>query len=277
MNSSPQFFARQRLIPWWKQEILQQKTVVVLGAGGIGSHVAMECCRLGIKQVTLVDHDTVDATNLNRQILYSSGDIGKLKVEAAKESLKQHALITSIEVRNFDVFQKWQDIIALIRSADYVVNSLDLPEVKKLLVASACVGSQKPMVYAGTDVMHGAAGMILFQPAGGQPCYECLQANRFAIKPELWPMLAPTRVLTQETIDIPTYLLEQVKLPPAATNEAIAATVSSIAVMEMVKFFHGMPVPNRIILDLLNLTLESFQVPGDEECVICAKKIHAKT
>lgn len=271
MNNSPPFFARQSLIPWWKQEILHQKTILILGAGGIGSHIAMECCRLGIKQVTLVDYDIVDPTNLNRQILYSLRNIGQLKVQAAEVALKIHALATSIVVKDLDIFQKWQETLTLIQSADYVVNSLDLPEVKRLLVASACVGSGKPMAYAGTDVMHGAAGMILFQPAGGQPCYECLQATRFAVKPNLWPELAPARVLKQESIEIPSYLVEQVNLPPAATNEAIAAAVSSIAVMEMVKFFHGMPMSNRIILDLLNLTLESFQVPNDKDCIVCAK------
>ncbi len=276
MNANPPFFARHSVIPWWKQEILQDRTVLILGAGGIGSHIAMECCRLGVKMVVIVDYDTVDPSNLNRQILYSREDIGKPKAQAAQAALKFHTLATNVHVENFDIFLKWKDTCSRIFFADYIINSLDLPEVKRLLVASACVGLERPMVYAGTDVMHGAAGMILFQPAGGQPCYECLQATRFAVKPEMWPELAPTRVKKQQAIDIPSYLVEQTKWPPAATNEAIAATVSSIAVMEMIKFFHGMPVPNRIILDLLNLTLESFQVPGDEDCIICAKKVQKK-
>ena len=267
------FFARQCLIPWWRQEILQQKTIVILGAGGIGCHVAMECCRVGVKQITLVDYDVVDPSNLNRQILYSQSDIGRLKTAAAQETLKLHSIGTLVVTKNFDVFQRWQETCALLHSADFIVNSLDLPEVKRLFVASACVGLEKPMVYAGTDVIHGAAGMILFQPPGGKPCYECLQATRFTVQSTLWSQLAPARVLKYEKIDIPSFLIETVEFPPAATNEAIAATMSSIAVMEIIKYFHGMPVPNRIILDLLNLTLESFKVSRDVECVICANKL----
>jgi hypothetical protein len=267
------YFDRQKLIPWWDQDCLQHKTVCILGAGGIGSHIAMECCRLGIGKLVIIDYERVDPSNLNRQILYSLEDVGKPKIKALQESLEFHSLATFVQLENFDIFQKWQETCNLIRSVDYVVNSLDLPEVKRLLVASACVGIKKPMVYAGTDVMHGAAGMILFQPAGGQPCYECLQATRFAVKPELWPELAPAHILEQTTIDIPSYLVEAINHPPAATNEAIAAAISSIATMEIVKFFHEMPVHNRIILDMLNLTLESFHVPKDNECIICGNGI----
>ncbi|HMF32073.1 MAG TPA: ThiF family adenylyltransferase [Candidatus Lokiarchaeia archaeon] len=271
MNLHAAFFARQAQIPWWNQDAIQSKHVLILGVGGIGSHVAVACGRLGVGQVTLVDYDRVEASNLNRQVLYMPSDVGKEKAAAALNALQFHSLGTDVHAHNFDIFEQWQDTCSFILQADFVINSLDLPEVKRLLVASACVGLAKPMIYAGTDVVHGTAGMVLFQPPGGQPCYECLQATRFSVKSEEWVQLAPAHVLQEESVNYEDLVAEHVEFPNAATNIVIAGAVSNVAAMEMVKYFHGMPVANRIILDLFNFTLESFVLEGDAECIVCGQ------
>jgi adenylyltransferase/sulfurtransferase len=222
-----------------------------------------------VGEVTAVDYDLVENSNLNRQVLYGRKDLGKQKVAAALEALEIHSLGTVLHGHNFDIFEQWQDTCALVDQADFVINSLDLPEVKRLLVASACVGLSKPMIYAGTDVVHGASGMILLQAPGGQPCYECLQAARFSVNSDAWLRLAPAEILREDRISLAELFVEEVACPPAATNIAIAGAISFVATMEMVKYFHGMQVANRIILDLLNLTLEPFSITGDADCIIC--------
>lgn len=76
-------FNRQKGIEKWDQDLIEKQVCLVLGSGGIGSTVAFGLARLGVKKIILWDFDTVDITNLNRQILFNMDDVGKLKVDAA--------------------------------------------------------------------------------------------------------------------------------------------------------------------------------------------------
>lgn len=76
-------FSRQLAIDCWSQEKVQNQTALLLGIGGLGTWVAQSLCRLGIGKVILLDYDNVEISNLNRQILYSHADIGKVKAEQA--------------------------------------------------------------------------------------------------------------------------------------------------------------------------------------------------
>jgi hypothetical protein len=79
-NEPQSVFDRQTRIPDWDQSVIQSQVALVLGCGGLGCSVALSCCRLGFKKIILVDYDTVAIHNLNRQILFSVGDVGKPKV-----------------------------------------------------------------------------------------------------------------------------------------------------------------------------------------------------
>ena len=76
------------------QDILKKKKVLILGCGGIGSHVGWNLTALGVGELTLVDHDTVEISNLNRQLLYDEQDVGKNKVDVLKEKLIRIILIS---------------------------------------------------------------------------------------------------------------------------------------------------------------------------------------
>ena len=78
-------FDRQRCIQGWKQDIVEKQSCLVLGVGGIGCTVALALARLGVGRIILIDFDKVECSNLNRQILFSLNDVGKLKVNAAKQ------------------------------------------------------------------------------------------------------------------------------------------------------------------------------------------------
>ena len=77
-------FDRQRVMVGWNQQSVENAIAFVMGAGGLGNTVALALCRLGIKKMYILDMDYVEATNLNRQLLFSKNDVGKPKVEAAK-------------------------------------------------------------------------------------------------------------------------------------------------------------------------------------------------
>ena len=86
-------FDRQKCIDGWKQKIISSSTCLVLGVGGIGCSVAFTLARLGVGKIILVDRDKVETTNLNRQMLFTIKQVGKFKVDSAKETLiSQHIL-----------------------------------------------------------------------------------------------------------------------------------------------------------------------------------------
>ncbi|MGV9199538.1 MAG: ThiF family adenylyltransferase, partial [Promethearchaeia archaeon] len=130
------FFERQLQIPWLSQEKLNSLKVLILGMGGIGTNVAILCARLGIGTLFMVDNDTIEASNLNRQALYSKRNIGQKKVKVAKKSLDNlDNLNSKISDYDYDLFQDWQQTLDLMKKADIIMNGLDQPEIKRTLVA----------------------------------------------------------------------------------------------------------------------------------------------
>ena len=87
-------FDRQRCIPGWNQEFVENQRCMVFGAGAIGCSIALCLARLGVSKIYLVDRDVVEASNLNRQILFARSDIGRKKVEAAADTLRRYHVIS---------------------------------------------------------------------------------------------------------------------------------------------------------------------------------------
>jgi len=120
-------FDRQKGIEKWNQSIIENQTCLVLGSGGIGSTVAFALARLGVKKIILWDFDTVDVTNLNRQILFSSQDVGRLKVDAAADGLKFHCVgNTVVEKHNGDALLMWKKIVELANESTVIFNAIDV-------------------------------------------------------------------------------------------------------------------------------------------------------
>ena len=100
------FFDRQKRIVGWNQEEITNTVAVCFGVGGLGSVVSINLCRLGVGKIILIDYDTVEVHNLNRQIIYTKEDIGQSKAFAAKENLeKYHNLVSNIEAYSIDIIQ----------------------------------------------------------------------------------------------------------------------------------------------------------------------------
>ena len=126
-------FARLELMLKEKTEILQNKTILIIGLGGVGGYVVESLARLGINKLVLVDGDIVDITNINRQIIALHSTIGKSKVELFKErimDINPHCFVNVIN--KFITREEVNDLIT--NDIDYVVDACDTTEVKKEII-----------------------------------------------------------------------------------------------------------------------------------------------
>ncbi|HEM3439607.1 HesA/MoeB/ThiF family protein [Streptococcus suis] len=109
---------------------LQSKTVLIVGLGGYGTNTAMLFARMGIKRLVLIDADTIESTNINRQILYDEVDVGRKKVIVCKEKIKR--IDNSIDVECYDTFIKSEEqMIQLLDNVDIVMNSAGYYNINK--------------------------------------------------------------------------------------------------------------------------------------------------
>jgi molybdopterin/thiamine biosynthesis adenylyltransferase/rhodanese-related sulfurtransferase len=126
------------------QEKLQNASVLVVGCGGLGSPIAVYLAASGIGKIHLVDFDTIDISNLHRQVFYSLEDVGKPKAEVLCQFIKKRAAFTEVTFTNKPILK--ENVLELIDAVDIVVDGTDsLPT--KYLVNDACVIKKKPMIY----------------------------------------------------------------------------------------------------------------------------------
>ncbi len=229
-----------------------------MGVGGIGSIASIACVRLGLGKLTLVDLDIVEASNLNRQLLYSKENIGSEKINSAMKSLSSHSLSSRVEGQNFDIFEDWQRFIMLVKKADFVFNALDLPEVKKLAVANLCLKYRKPMIFSGTDPINGHAGMIVFQQPSGNPCYNCLTAANFTVYEEYLEMLNLENINRHKRLPI-----AEMSNSADVSSKTTVYSASIVSMMGIDLMIHWIfqwleSLPNRVIIDLYNFSFETW-------------------
>ena len=151
------------------QKKIKGTSVLCIGAGGLGSPIAMYLAAAGIGKLGLVDFDTVDYSNLQRQILHTDADVGRPKTESAKETI--HGINPNVEVVLHNVRITSENALNLIRPYDIVVDGTDnFPT--RYLTNDACVLLKKPNVYGSIFRFEGQASV--FAPHLGGPCYRCL-------------------------------------------------------------------------------------------------------
>lgn len=262
-----EFFQRQIQIPNFNQEKLDLN-VLIAGLGGTGTHIALACVRLGITNLSIIDNDKIEASNLNRQILYQKKDIGEFKAEVGKKNLNENNLISNIQSFNLDIFQNWQEFLKLLENSDFLFCCLDLPVIKRLAVACACLYYGKPMIYAGIDVIHASSGMILYQPSLGNPCYECLEACLPQLKLKDREIFNPRKIVELNRIEIEK--IQKSSNIIASSNYFIASIISNLAVNVMIQHVQSqIKLPNRIIFDGYNWELKKFFLKRSKYCEIC--------
>ena len=150
------------------QQKLTDAGILLIGAGGLGSPLGLYLAAAGVGRLGIVDFDTVDFTNLQRQIIHRTEDVGRLKVESAKERIA--GINPDVEVRTYNTKVSRENILELIKDYDVVIDGTDnFPT--RYLVNDACVFQKKPNIYGSIFRFDGQA--TLFFPFKG-PCYRCL-------------------------------------------------------------------------------------------------------
>ena len=151
------------------QRKIRAASVLCIGAGGLGSPVAMYLAAAGIGRLGLVDFDAVDVSNLQRQILHGTPDVGRPKTQSAAQAL--HRLNPHVQVVLHEARLASDNALEVIRPYDIVVDGTDnFPT--RYLTNDACVLLRKPNVYGSVFRFEGQAS--LFAPHLGGPCYRCL-------------------------------------------------------------------------------------------------------
>ena len=128
------------------QKKLLDSKVLIIGAGGLGAPAAMYLAAAGVGTIGIADADEVDLSNLQRQIIHATKDVGKAKVLSAKETME--AMNPDIKVNTYRTFVSADNIMDLIKDYDFIIDGTDnFPS--KFLINDACVMANKPFSHAG--------------------------------------------------------------------------------------------------------------------------------
>jgi molybdopterin/thiamine biosynthesis adenylyltransferase len=165
-------YSRNVMLPevgWEGQERWRAARVAVVGAGGIGSAALYYLAAAGVGQISIIDGDAVETSNLQRQILHDVQDLGRRKVESAWESIM--ALNPHCRLQLHDIRLDGANIRDILKDNDLVLDASD-NFATRLLVADYCWLDKKPLVSAAVGGFQGL--LLVMDPAPGNPCYRCL-------------------------------------------------------------------------------------------------------
>ena len=153
------------------QKKLLNGKVLIIGVGGLGAPAAMYLAAAGVGTIGIVDADEVDLSNLQRQIIHGTADVGKAKVKSAKETM--NAMNPDVTVNTYREFVTSENVMDLIKDYDFIIDGTDnFPA--KFLINDACVMAKKPFSHAGIIRFKGQ--LMTYVPGEG-PCYRCVFKN----------------------------------------------------------------------------------------------------
>jgi adenylyltransferase/sulfurtransferase len=223
------------------QQKLKNARVLCVGAGGLGSPLALYLAAAGVGTLGLVDFDVVDYTNLQRQIIHTTSDVGRSKLQSASDKLK--AINPDIDLRLFDTKLTSANALELFRDFDIIADGTDnFPT--RYLVNDACVLTGKPNVYASIFRFDGQASVFA---ADAGPCYRCLYPE--PPPPGLVPSCAEGGVLG-----------------------VLPGLLGVIQATEAIKLILGTgePLIGRLLLvDALTMRFREMRLRKNPECPVC--------
>ena len=239
-------YSRQIILPsvgGKGQEKLLAAKVLIIGAGGLGSPCALYLASAGIGKIGIVDSDKVELNNLQRQILHSTKDVGRAKVESAKDRLS--GINQDVEVVPYNIRLTSENILDIIKEYDIIVDGSDnFPT--RYLVNDACVLAKKPLSHGGIFRFDGQAITILPHKSA---CYRCL----FASPPP--PGLVPS---CQE----------------AGILGAVAGAIGIIQANEVLKYvleIGTLLAGKLLVFNALDSSFRQVKVPKDPKCPVCGQ------
>ncbi|MFX0005954.1 MAG: ThiF family adenylyltransferase [Promethearchaeota archaeon] len=174
-------YARQQLIDGWDQEVIDKGTIMIIGVGALGCEIAKDFALMGIGKLILVDLDTIETSNLSRQMLFKPGDEGRPKAEVAAERLKD--MNPYLEVDYY--FEKLQKLpISVYEESDVIIAALDNFNAR-LDLNKICLRLKKPMVEGGTVGFEGHVQIVI--PEGSELKYKSKEREiENLVQTKLW-------------------------------------------------------------------------------------------
>lgn len=151
------------------QARLLSARVLLVGAGGLGSPASLYLAAAGVGTIGIADFDTVELSNLNRQVVHNTADVGRLKTESARDAI--HRLNPEVKVITYEERLTARSVLEVLKDYDVVMDATD--NIKsKFLLNDACYFTGKPYVFGGAVRFVGQASV--FHPKEGGPCLRCL-------------------------------------------------------------------------------------------------------
>ncbi|MFX0073347.1 MAG: ThiF family adenylyltransferase [Candidatus Hermodarchaeota archaeon] len=155
-------FARQQLIEGWDQNVIDKGCIMIIGVGALGCEIAKDFALMGIGKIILVDLDTIETSNLSRQMLFRAGDEGRPKAEVAAERLKEINPYLKVDF----YFEKLQKLpMSVYEEADVIIAALDNFNAR-LDLNKICLRLKKPMIEGGTVGFEGHVQVIIPKDSG---------------------------------------------------------------------------------------------------------------
>lgn len=223
------------------QEKIMAGKILIIGAGGLGSPAALYLAAAGVGTIGLVDSDAVDISNLQRQVIHFTPDIGKSKVLSAKEKIL--AINPDVEVAVYKTRVDASNILGIIKDYDFIVDGTD-NFAAKFLINDACVLGKKPFSHGGILRFDGQT--MTYVP--GKTCYRCI----FTAPPpkDVVPSCSQAGILG-----------------------AVAGMLGTIQAAEALRFLLGKGelLTNRLLMfDALNMNFRTVDFSRNPKCPICS-------
>ncbi len=223
------------------QKKLLNASVLIIGAGGLGAPAALYLAAAGVGTIGIVDADEVDLSNLQRQVIHTTNDVGKAKVKSAAETME--AINPDVTVKTYRTFVDSTNIMDLIKDYDFIIDGTDnFPA--KFLINDACVMAEKPFSHAGIIRFKGQ--LMTYVPGEG-PCYRCVFKN------------PPPKDA------VPT-------CKQAGVIGAMGGVIGSLQAMEAIKYIIGkgdLLTGKLLTYDALKMEFHTIKLPKDDHCAVC--------
>jgi sulfur-carrier protein adenylyltransferase/sulfurtransferase len=224
------------------QKRLKAASILCIGTGGLGSPIALYLAAAGIGRLGLVDYDVVDFSNLQRQILHGTDDVGRKKLNSAKDRIK--AVNPNVQVDLHDVVFRSENAMQIVRDYDIVIDGTDnFPT--RYLSNDVCVLAGKPNVYGSIFRFDGQC--TVFAPHLGGPCYRCMFPE--PPPPGMVPSCAEGGVL--------------------GVLPGIIGIIQAIEAIKLIMGIGDLLIGRLVSFDALKLRFREFKIRKDPDCPIC--------
>ena len=241
-------YSRQIMLPQIGiegQQKISTSKVLLFGAGGLGSPVAMYLAASGVGELTVVDPDTVDLTNLQRQILHGTSNVGEDKVNSTKQTLED--INAQVNVRTIAAILQDEELENEVKCAHVVVDATDNFQ-SRFAINEACVKTKTALVTGAAIRFEGQVSVFDMQEASA--CYQCLFPDVNDANSELEESCAETGILG-----------------------SVTGLIGSIQATEVIKLLVnvGQTLSNRLLLiDALSMEWQSVKITKDPKCAVCS-------